>query len=130
MITAEQYLSLPSPPLPPHTVVHIEDECSTLTPKHLVKLYILLEGVAHLWLSIGLAVGVAEGHLQKLRQECWRDKTRLWEVLRAWVEGESPKLEQLTKGLGGIPGCNSLLSSINASSLGRTWGSVHSMHLC
>ena len=84
-----------------------------------MKLYILLEGVAHLWFSIGLAVGVSESHLEKLKMECWKDKARLWEVLKAWVEGESPKLEQLTKGLGVVSECGSLVSSINAASLAR-----------
>ncbi|KAL5493687.1 hypothetical protein EMCRGX_G014899 [Ephydatia muelleri] len=97
---------------------HVVDETSTLTPKHLVKLYILLEGVAHLWYSIGLAVGMSESNLTKLKQECWKDKTCLWEVLKVWVEGESPNLEQLAKGLSMIADCSTLVSSINATTLG------------
>lgn len=105
-------------PLSMITATHVEDATSELTPKHLVKLYILLEGVAHLWYSIGLAVGMSEPRLAKLRLESGKDKTRLWLVLKEWVEGESPKLEQLTKGLSLIADCSTLVSSINAISLG------------
>ena len=123
----KMYLSSSFPLPPPHLSIlptpsikatHVVDETSTLTPKHLVKLYILLEGVAHLWYSIGLAVGMSESNLTKLKQECWKDKTCLWEVLKVWVEGESPNLEQLAKGLSMIADCSTLVSSINATTLG------------